>query len=59
MDNKDYVKIVRHNLYLLDELKEIIRYQIAYSDENNKKKALFINNYLTACLLQYRNFKAV
>lgn len=59
MDNRDYGKIVRNNLYLLDELREVIRYQTANSDENNKKKALFVNNYLTACLLQYRSFKTV
>lgn len=57
MDNRDYTKIAVNNLKLLDELKSILSYQIPITDENNKKKALFINNYLTACLLQYKTLK--
>ena len=59
MDNRDYSKIAIDNLHLLDELKGILRNQVAITDENNKSKALFINNYLRACLLQYKRLQEV
>lgn len=57
MDNKDYTKIAVNNLRLLDELKDILQRQIPITDDSNKSKAVFINNYLTACLFQYKTLK--